>query len=155
MAEQQCPDEPDERDFYQILRERLRKWLSSDEGKKSKWAEYLLFAPDLLHLLCKLTIDREVSAKDKALLAVAIAYFVSPIDMIPEAFVGPIGYVDDIALAAYVLKRIVNNSSQEVVRRHWAGDEDVLDVIKRILEVADEMVGTGAWKKLKKLLKND
>ena len=40
-------------------------------------------------------------------------------DLVPEAIVGPIGYVDDIALAAYVLNSIVNNASPEVVQRHW------------------------------------
>jgi len=137
-----------ESDFYQKLREKFRDWLKSDEGKSNKWAEYLLFAPDLFHLLCKLSIDPDVSVGDKAKLAGAIAYFVVPIDLVPEAIVGPIGYVDDIVLAAYVLNSIVNNSSPEVVQKHWAGDADVLEVIQTILKVADEMIGSGLYKRL-------
>ena len=139
------------RDFYQQLREQIRAWLQSDEGRSNRWAEYLLSAPDLFHLMWKLSADPDVPAKDKVKLAGALAYFISPIDLIPEAVLGPIGYVDDIALAALVLNGIVNHTSPEVLARHWAGDQDVLVAIKGIIAAADEMVGSGVWRKLKKL----
>ncbi|MHC0037930.1 YkvA family protein [Pseudoneobacillus sp. C159] len=136
-------------DFYQSFRRRMQEWKISEDGKINKFADILMFGPDLFHLLCKLTVDENVSVADKAKLAAAIAYFVSPVDLIPEALTGPVGYVDDVAIAAYVLNGIINNSSPEIVQKHWAGDEDVLKVIKQILEVADNMVGTGLWKILK------
>lgn len=37
---------------------------------------------------------------------VAIIYFVSPIDIIPEAILGPLGYVDDAAVVISVAKSI-------------------------------------------------
>lgn len=37
-----------------------------------------------------------------------IAYIVSPIDLIPEGLLGPLGFADDAALVAYLLKRIIN-----------------------------------------------
>ncbi|MHB8132021.1 MAG: YkvA family protein, partial [Mobilitalea sp.] len=98
---------------------------------------------------CKLSIDRDVNVTDKAKLAGAIAYFVSPVDIIPEALLGPVGYVDDVALAAYVLNSIINNTDPEVIKRNWAGEQDILVVVQSILRVADEMVGSGLWKKLK------
>ena len=139
-----------EGDFYQTLRSRIKEWLKTEEGSSHKWADYLMFAPDLFHLLCKLSIDKDVPVKERAKLAAAIAYFVSPIDLIPEAVVGLIGYTDDIVIAAYVLNSIVNNSSPEVVKKHWAGDKDVLQVIQEVLRVADEMIGSGLFKRLKK-----
>ncbi|MCK4775937.1 MAG: DUF1232 domain-containing protein [Candidatus Krumholzibacteria bacterium] len=139
------------RDFYQQLREQIRAWLQSDEGRSNRWAEYLLSAPDLFHLMWKLSADPDVPAKEKAKLAGALAYFISPIDLIPEGLLGPVGYIDDIALAAYVLNGIVNRTGPEVLARHWAGDENVLVAIRRILAVADEMVGAGVWRKLKRL----
>jgi uncharacterized membrane protein YkvA (DUF1232 family) len=140
-------------DFYQELRKKIKIWLQSDEGKANKWQEYLLAAPDLFHLLCKLSIDKDVAVKDKAKLAGAIAYFVSPIDLVPEAIVGPVGYVDDISLAAYVINKIINNTDPEIVRKHWAGEGDVLVLVQRILAKADQMVGSGLWQKLKKMIK--
>ncbi|MBL7178083.1 MAG: DUF1232 domain-containing protein [Desulfobacteraceae bacterium] len=139
-------------DFYQKLRSKTRDWLNTKEGKSSKWSEYLMFAPDLFHLLCKLSIDKDVPVREKAKLAAAIAYFVSPIDLIPEAIVGPLGYLDDIAIAAYVLNSIINNTSPEVVKKYWAGEKDALETISQILKVADKNLGSGVWKKLKNLI---
>lgn len=140
-----------EDDFYRRLRGQVRDWLGSEQGKSSRWGEYVLLAPDLFHLLWNLSVDPDVPGRDKAKLAGAIAYFISPIDLIPEAIVGPIGYVDDIALTAHVLHSIVNHTDPEVLRRHWAGEDDVLEVLQRILAAADEMVGSGIWKRLKRL----
>jgi len=140
-------------DFYRKLRDKVRDWGGSEEGKTHKWAEYLLLAPDLFYLLCKLTVEPEIPNEQKVKLAAAIAYFISPIDLIPEAILGPVGYVDDIALAAYVLNDIINKTNPEIVQRHWAGDGEVLEVVRRILELADEMLGSGLWRKLKKVIK--
>ena len=139
--------------YYQELRIKFKSWIQTKEGRDHKWSEYLLAAPDLFHLLCKLSIDKDVPVKEKAKLAGVIAYFVSPIDLVPEAIVGPIGYIDDISLAAYVLNQIVNNTDPEVIKRHWAGEGDVLELIQRILERADEMIGSGLWAKLKNMIK--
>ena len=72
--------------------------------------------------------------------------------MIPEVIAGPLGYLDDIAIAAYVLNSIINNSNPEVVKKYWAGEKDVLETISQILKVADENLGSRVWKKLKNLI---
>jgi uncharacterized membrane protein YkvA (DUF1232 family) len=138
-------------DFYRTLRQRVRRWTASAEGRANPWAEYVLLAPDLFHLLCSLALDPEVPRSAKARLAAAIVYFVSPVDLLPEALLGPVGYLDDVALAAYVLNGIVNRTRPEVLERHWVGDRDVLEVVQKILATADRMVGSGLWKKLKKV----
>jgi uncharacterized membrane protein YkvA (DUF1232 family) len=109
-----------------------------------------MFAPDLFHLLVKLSLDPEVPGPRKIKLLGAIAYFISPIDVLPEALLGPLGLLDDIAVAAWVLNLMVNESDPEIVRKHWAGDGDGLEVIQRILTSADEMIGGGLWERLKK-----
>jgi uncharacterized membrane protein YkvA (DUF1232 family) len=136
-------------DFYQSFRKKMQYWEKSEDGKANKYAEFLMFGPDLFHLLCKLMLDDRVAAADKAKLAAAIAYFVSPLDFLPEGLMGPVGYADDIALAAYVLNSIINNTNPEVVRNHWAGDQDILEVVKKILAIADKMVGAGIMKKIR------
>lgn len=143
-------------DFYQKLRSRTREWLSSEDGTTNRWAEFLMFAPDFFHLLCKLAMDSEVPVKERAKLAAAIAYFVSPFDLMPEALVGFIGFADDIALAAYVLNSLVNRCDPELLRKHWAGEEDVLQLVRRILRFGNDMggrgfMGKGVFKKIKKM----
>jgi len=139
-------------DFYQRLRRRMHEWLESPEGRDHQWAEYLMFAPDLFHLLCRLSVDPDVGKADKGKLVAAIAYFISPIDLIPEAIVGPVGYLDDVALAAYVLHGMINHTDPEVLRRHWAGSDDVLVVIRKVLASADKMMSVKVLDKLKRVL---
>jgi len=138
-----------EGDYYQQLRRRIRRWLATRSGATHRSAEIVFLAPDLLHLLCRLAADRDVPAGLRARLATAVAYFVVPLDVIPEALLGPAGYVDDVAVAAYVLHAVVNGTSPEIVRRHWAGEGDVLAVVQRILQVAEQMLGRGVWDRLK------
>lgn len=139
-----------ELDFYQSFRAELRDSLKAEDGSANKLAEYLMFAPDLFHLLCRLSLDEAVPLQEKMKLAAAIAYFVSPVDLIPGLVLGPIGAADDIVLATYVLDSIINNSSPEIVERHWAGEGDVLALIKGILEAANKLVGSGLLGKILK-----
>ncbi|MCI0512944.1 DUF1232 domain-containing protein [candidate division KSB1 bacterium] len=138
------------KDFYQHLRQRIRDWAQTKAGQQSKWVEYLLFAPDMFHLLCKLSLDAQVPVQEKTKLVAVIAYFISPLDLLPEALVGPFGFLDDLALSAYVLNSLINQTSVELIRKHWAGDADVLEVIQKILQAADQMIGSGLWNKIKK-----
>lgn len=139
--------------FYQKLRNKIMNFLESEKGQKYKYSKYLLLVPDFFYLLCKLSLDKEVPAKAKALLVSAIAYYISPIDLLPEALVGVLGFVDDLALAAYVLNTVINDTSYEIVEKYWLGEGNVLDVIQEVLKVADEMVGSGLWKKIRNKLK--
>ena len=100
---------------------------------------------------CKLVLDKDVGTVDKAKLGAAIVYFISPIDIVSD-FVPGIGYLDDLALAAYVLNAIINHTDPAVVEKHWAGEKNILDAIKQILALADEMIGAGLFKKVKKFV---
>lgn len=137
-------------DFYQKLRRRIQGWLAG-KGENYCYADYLLVGPDLFHLLCRLAGDRRVPPSEKAKIAGAIAYFVSPIDLIPEGLIGPLGYIDDIALAAYVLNSVINAGHGEIAKEHWAGEDNLLDVIQQVLELADKVVGSGMWARLKSM----
>jgi len=139
-------------DFYQKMRNDIRDWLQTNTGKGYKWSEYLLLAPDLFHLLAKLAIDKDVPASEKAKIAGALAYFISPIDLVPEAMFGPMGYLDDVALASYVINSIMKNCDPSIITRHWAGEQDVLELVQQIVDVSAEMLGNKLWDKLRKIV---
>ena len=150
--------DPDHYDFYQRLRTGIRTRPKRQNGLSGKGTEYFLFAPDLFHLLCKLSIDPEVPAKIKLKLAGAIAYFATPFDLMPEAFMGFAGFADDIALAAYVLNSMLNTCSPNIVKRHWAGDHDILKLIQGIMKWIDSkgrsgILGKGVWTKVRRMFK--
>jgi uncharacterized membrane protein YkvA (DUF1232 family) len=139
--------------FYDRVRNSIQEYISRAGTTASKTAEFLLLVPDIFILLWRLTTDRRVHGKDKVLLGSAVAYFVLPFDLIPEALVGPIGYMDDLVFAVYVLNKILKGTDAEVLREHWSGSEDVLGVIQRVLTAADSLVETNVLGKLKNMVK--
>jgi len=136
-------------DFYQKLRIKIANYI---EKRDFEHGDILLLAPDFFHLLVKLSLDPRVETAKKIKLGFAITYFFSPIDLLPEAFLGPIGYLDDIALAAYILNDYVNSADSELLYEHWAGQTDVLASIQNVLTMANKFLGEGLWEKLKRKL---
>jgi uncharacterized membrane protein YkvA (DUF1232 family) len=138
-----------EEKFYLKLRKNITTWLDDSANLNYKWREYLMIAPDIFYLLVKLVQDPDVPQSKKLKLVAAIAYFISPIDVIPEAIVGPIGYLDDLGIAAYVLNDLINYIDPQIIKRNWVGDVDILYLIKKILINIDKIIGKGIWDKVK------
>jgi len=135
-----------QKDFYFKLRAKIETYLQKHD---SPYADYLLLAPDLFHLLVKLSIDKRVPRDKKVKFLAVIAYFISPLDFLPEMLLGPLGYFDDIALTAYVINQYINETDSAVVRELWAGDQDILTLIKNIVAMADKFIGSGLWNKIR------
>jgi len=154
MDDPQLPLESDQKqkDFYRKLRDKVSEWFEKNADQKPEYANYILLVPDFFYLLIRLTLDDRIPAIDKAKFAGVIAYFFSPIDFLPEALLGPVGYLDDLVLACYVLNLYINKQDQagkEVVIDLWPGDQDVLNTIQSVLQKADEWLGSGLLKKIK------
>jgi len=141
---------PRRHSFYRSLRSRVVEWAESRTGSRHPWLNYVLLAPDFFHLLINLAADREVPGKFKGMLAGAIAYFILPLDLFPEALAGPAGYLDDLALAVFAVNQLINHVNPDVIRRHWAGEGDALELARSIVARADEMIGSGLVRKLRK-----
>ena len=90
--------------------------------------------PDLVALFRGLMRDPAVPLGSKILLVAAVAWHVSPIDLIPE-FIPVVGPLDDAVVAALVLRHLVRRAGVDVVRRHWRGDERTLLVLLRVAGV--------------------
>jgi uncharacterized membrane protein YkvA (DUF1232 family) len=142
------PSQSKETQFYYKLRKTVKIWAGGEQSRANKYADFILAGPDLFMLLVRLSRDDRVSRTDKLKLAGATAYFMNPVDFVPELLLGPAGLVDDIALSAYVLHDILENTDPSVVREHWEGGADILDLTRQILAVADTMVGGPIWWRL-------
>lgn len=134
-------------DFYKKLRKQIDEYLAR---KNFEYADLLLLVPDFFHLLYKLMRDPRVPGDKKLKFAAVLAYFLTPFDLLPEAVLGPIGYMDDLALAAYALNDFINQGDMDIVYEHWAGRGDVLASIQNILTVADHYLGKGLWNRIKR-----
>lgn len=118
-----------------------------DDDKQTKLKEYALLAPRLAKLVWRLARDPRVPARTKAILFVVVGYLASPIDLIPD-FIAGFGLADDLLVAAFALDQIVNRIPEDIVRSHWDGEEDVLQVIRETLDIASGFVPEWLKKRL-------
>jgi uncharacterized membrane protein YkvA (DUF1232 family) len=88
----------------------------------------LLVIPNLLLLSARLMVDPRVPAKERLLVAGAIVYAFVPFDFIPD-MLPFIGQVDDAYLIALTLLRLMTVTDTRVVREHWRGGGDVVELI--------------------------
>ena len=100
-------------------------------GRRSAARELATLIPKLLVLFRGLLRDPRVSRGSKFWLWFAIAWLVSPIDLIPE-FIPVIGPLDDAIVAALVLRHVLRRSDASVLSEHWHGDPATLAKILRI-----------------------
>ncbi len=110
-----------------------------DAGSLTTLSEYALLAPRLVKLVARLARDSRVSPRTKATLLILAAYLFSPIDVVPDMIPG-LGQVDDVVIAAFALDQVLNRVPDEVVREHWDGDEDLLDVVRSVLDISTSFI---------------
>jgi uncharacterized membrane protein YkvA (DUF1232 family) len=94
-------------------------------GAKRTVVSYIAELPRFLRLLAGLMTDPRVATLDKVLVVGAVAYIITPIDLIPD-FIPFLGEVDDLFLLVMALRRLMQNAGRTVLLRHWTGDPEVL-----------------------------
>jgi uncharacterized membrane protein YkvA (DUF1232 family) len=82
--------------------------------------------PHYGRLVFGLLTDARVSVLDKAIVGAAVAYVLSPINLIPE-FIPVIGELDDLFVLVLATQHLVANADPEIVLEHWGGDLDELE----------------------------
>ncbi|MFB6232440.1 MAG: YkvA family protein [Salinibacter sp.] len=142
------------RDFYESIRQELEQWMRG-AGDDHEYERYILLAPDLFYLLDRLSREDDLPPEHEADVDAALSYFMSSMDIVPEGIVGPPGYVDDIAVSAHVVRRLLESVDADVVRRNWSGDEDLEEVVENILEFARYSMGTDTWEQVKRDFDSD
>lgn len=139
--------------FYDRIRSSIEHSMADRSPRLEKFGEFLFFVPDVFILLFRLTTDKRVTTKSKMLLGSGLAYYIFPLDVMPELLLGPIGFLDDLVLGVYILNRILSDTDEEILREHWSGRGDVLEMIRKVLGAADRLVATDFLKKVKKIVK--
>lgn len=106
-------------------------------GRRSAARELATLIPNLVFLFRGLLRDQRVPRSSKLWLGFAVAWFVSPIDLIPE-FIPVVGPLDDAIVAALVLRHVLKRTDRSVLADHWRGDTTTLDTIIRLRRVPKE-----------------
>ena len=112
---------------------RRRRRVGSDAGEretprtgaKRTVMDTIRQIPNYVRLLFGLMRDSRVSTTDKVLVGLAIAYVLSPFDLIPD-FIPFLGEVDDVFLVITALQRLIAHAGRTVVLDHWLGPADEL-----------------------------
>jgi len=86
--------------------------------------------PDVIRVIGRLVGDPVLPRGVKIALGAALAYLLSPIDLIPD-FVPLVGYLDDVLLAAVVVDGLLNYVDRRIVLKYWPGTPQSLDKIGR------------------------
>jgi uncharacterized membrane protein YkvA (DUF1232 family) len=94
---------------------------SPRRGAKRTVMYYIRQLPQYLRLLGGLLTDGRVSMVDKLLVVGAIAYIVTPIDLIPD-FIPFFGEIDDVYILVLALQRLIANAGRVVLLDHWTGN---------------------------------
>jgi uncharacterized membrane protein YkvA (DUF1232 family) len=139
--------------FYDRMRESIRRYLEKKGTLAGKTGQFLLLAPDVFVLLWRLVNDPRVNAKNKVMLGSGLAYYLFPFDVMPEGFLGPVGYIDDLIFGVILLKKMLSDTDPAVLREHWSGSEDLLTTIEKILDAADNLAGSDVVNRFKKTVK--
>lgn len=109
-------------------------------GAGSGFRDVLMLLPDLTVLLIRLVRDSRVPLTAKVIAGLGVAYILSPVDLLPEFLLGPIGLVDDLLVVATALSRLLKSVHPDIVREHWSGQGDALDAIHRVTSWADSLL---------------
>ena len=106
---------------------------------RSRLKNLLLFIPNMLMLCGRLLADSRVPFTERALVAGAIIYALVPLDLIPD-MIPFVGQIDDAYLIALSLLRLMERSDPKIVREHWKGGGDVVELIGSAAVVAGKFL---------------
>ena len=96
--------------------------------------EGLRVLPDVLRLLRRLAADPALPRPVRGRAWIALAWLLSPIDLIPE-FLPVIGPADDIIVVTILLRSMIRRAGPEAVQRHWSGTPQGLAVLARLCKL--------------------
>ena len=120
------------KDFYDTLLENL-------DSYDGEYESFINYGPNLFKLLCDL-LNCEIDNSLRLPICGAIAYYVTPDDVISEHVYGPYGYIDDIYLASYVLKLVAQNHGYDFLQDNCTFEVEpiVKECESKSLEILNE-----------------
>ena len=109
-----------------VREEEEREVRAPRTGAKRTVMYYVRQLPAYVRLLGGLLVDKRVKTLDKLLVAGAVIYIVSPIDLIPE-FLPVIGPLDDVIVVALALRYAAHRVPRDVLFEAWPAEPRILE----------------------------
>src|ERR1700687_304108 len=106
---------------------------------KSRMKNLLMFLPNMIILTAKLMMDSRVPRTERALFAGALIYAIIPFDFIPD-MIPFVGQIDDLFLISLTVLRLIDRTDDRVVREHWRGGGDIVQLAESVVTVAPLLI---------------
>ncbi|MDX6532049.1 MAG: hypothetical protein QOH41_4339 [Blastocatellia bacterium] len=106
---------------------------------KSRMKNLLMFLPNMIVLCAKLMVDSRVPRTERALFAGALIYAIIPFDFIPD-MIPFVGQIDDLFLISLTILRLIDRTDDRVVREHWRGGGDIIQLVESVATVAPLLI---------------
>ncbi len=126
----------------------LREDIAHYTGPNS---EYILLVPYLFDMLSNLLDDGRVAKEERKKVCQAIAYFITPFDVLPEEVYGVEGYIDQCYVALYVLSGLKANLPEFVLNEAWEG-EGMFDEVAAMLPALEKSLPPETAEKMNRYL---
>jgi uncharacterized membrane protein YkvA (DUF1232 family) len=121
------------RQYASALREDVAHYIGPN-------AEIILLAPHLFDMLSNLLDDGRVAKEARQKVCQAMAYFITPFDMLPEEVYGVEGYIDQCYVALYVLKELQALLPDFVVEDAWEGEGTFKEIVSMLPGIEKNML---------------
>jgi uncharacterized membrane protein YkvA (DUF1232 family) len=102
---------------------------------KRRMQNLLMFMPNMIVLCARLMVDPRVPRTERALFGGALVYAIVPFDFIPD-MIPFVGQIDDAFLISLALLRLIDRTDDQVVREHWRGGGDIVQLAEAIVSIA-------------------
>jgi uncharacterized membrane protein YkvA (DUF1232 family) len=107
-------------------------WIWRSSPSRATVVDVVRLLPDVLRLAAGLARDPATPRSCRIALAGLALWIASPIDLIPE-FVPVAGPLDDIVVAAIVLRWVGRRVGEDALRAHWPGSTEGFGLVQRLL----------------------
>ncbi|MBE3586078.1 MAG: DUF1232 domain-containing protein [Thermoanaerobacter sp.] len=109
------------------------------EVRKREIFEVLKRMPAYFRLIYGLYRDKDVPPRAKLLLALALTYNISPVDLIPD-IIPLAGQFDNVHFTLKLLRRSLKACPEEVLKRHLENTNLCLDYLERDILISGQLM---------------
>jgi uncharacterized membrane protein YkvA (DUF1232 family) len=139
--------------YYDRVRARIENRFEQRAGRVGKGtAQALLLVPDMLLLLIRMFLDRDVPRSSRAMIGGALAYFLLPADLSPEIVLGPVGFLDDLIIASTVLAHALGPELDRYAARYWSGSGELRGTLAELSQASSRLLGSDLTKRVDRVL---
>ncbi len=119
--------------FYEMLQESVR-------GYEGRHSEIIKHTPEMFKLFTNLLEDPMVPPASKPIINATISYFVAPFDALPEEVYGPVGFLDDLYLSVWSIKRLEEQLGYPILDNNWEGEGELRDVVDEVYKKSKTVI---------------